>query len=91
MKQIGIRDLRQHASVWLRRVQQGESFQVTDRGRPVALLVPAPAHDGLEVLAATGRLSTPEGDLLELGTPLSPREGESLPSESLQAARALEP
>ncbi|PXY27171.1 type II toxin-antitoxin system Phd/YefM family antitoxin [Prauserella muralis] len=40
MKSIGIRDLRQNASVYLRRVAAGESFTVTDRGAPVAELRP---------------------------------------------------
>lgn len=38
MEQIGVRELRQHASRYLRRVEAGESFLVTDYGRPVAVL-----------------------------------------------------
>ncbi len=90
MKQIGVRELRQNASVWLRRVQQGESFEVTDHGRPVALLVPSPSGDSLEGLIATGRMTLPHGDLFDLGAPLPPREGEALPSDRLRAARELE-
>jgi prevent-host-death family protein len=90
MKQIGVRELRQNASVWLRRVQQGESFEVTDHGRPVALLVPSPSGDSLEAMIATGRATVPHGDQFELGTPLPPRAGEALPSDWLQAARELE-
>ncbi|MSO47794.1 MAG: type II toxin-antitoxin system Phd/YefM family antitoxin [Thermoleophilia bacterium] len=37
---IGVRELRQHASRWLERVQQGESFTVTERGKPIARLCP---------------------------------------------------
>jgi prevent-host-death family protein len=37
---IGVRELRQHASRWLDRVQGGESFTITDRGKPIARLVP---------------------------------------------------
>jgi prevent-host-death family protein len=90
MKQIGIRELRQYASVWIRRVEQGESFQVTDHGRPVALLIPAPTGNSLEALQTSGRLSVPQGDLLELDPPLPARDGEPLPSELLRAARELE-
>ena len=32
MERIGIRELRQHASRWVRRAAAGESFEVTDRG-----------------------------------------------------------
>ena len=38
MESIGVRELRQQASVYLRRVDSGESFQITERGRPVAVL-----------------------------------------------------
>lgn len=40
MESIGVRELRQHASRYLDRVRQGETLVVTDRGRPVARLVP---------------------------------------------------
>ncbi len=45
MTEIGIRDLRQYASQHLRAVAAGETLTVTDRGRPVAQLVPARALD----------------------------------------------
>lgn len=89
MKKVGIRELRQHASVWLRQVQQGESFEVTDRGRPVALLVPVP-QDPLERLIAEGRARPATGDLLDLGPPLPPKPGLPLPSEVLEQMRADE-
>lgn len=38
--QIGIRQLRQDASKILTRVEEGEEFMVTDRGVPVARLIP---------------------------------------------------
>ena len=37
---IGVRELRQYASRWLDRVQGGESFTITDRGKPIARLLP---------------------------------------------------
>jgi prevent-host-death family protein len=40
MASIGVRELRQHASVYLARVAAGELIEITDRGRPVARLVP---------------------------------------------------
>lgn len=40
MKTIGVRELRQYASRYLEEVAAGESIEVTDRGRPVARLVP---------------------------------------------------
>jgi len=40
MKRIGVRELRQNASKYLTDVESGESIEITDRGRPVARLVP---------------------------------------------------
>jgi prevent-host-death family protein len=37
---VGVRELRQNLSVYLRRVAKGESFVVTDHREPVAELVP---------------------------------------------------
>jgi|AntDryMetagUQ889_1029465.scaffolds.fasta_scaffold82992_2 prevent-host-death family protein len=66
MDSIGVRELRQYASRYLARVAAGEMLQITDRGRPVARLVP-PANDSWDELIATGRVLVPEepGDLLD--------------------------
>ena len=90
MLSIGIRELRQQASKYLRRVEGGETIEVTDRGRPVARLVPVSRETGLEELAASGRLAPATGDLLELGEPLEPVPCAPLPSEALADARADE-
>ena len=90
MERIGVRELRQRASEWLRRVAQGESFEVTDRGRPVALLVPAPGGDPLDLLTAEGRLSAAVEDVLDLGPPLAPAPARPLPSAVLEELRATE-
>lgn len=87
MLSIGIRELRQRASEYLRRVEAGETIQVTDRGRPVALLVPTPRGDAVERLEAEGRLSGVDGDLLDLGEPLAAVQGVPAPSELLDALR----
>jgi prevent-host-death family protein len=90
MRAIGIRELRQQASRYLREVQGGETIEVTDRGQPVARLVPVPSEDGLEMLIASGRVTPPRGDALELGPPLKPVEGRALPSDVLADLRADE-
>jgi prevent-host-death family protein len=57
MERIGVRELRQHASQYLRRVKAGETVEVTERGELVALLVPpSPAVSSRERLIAEGRL-----------------------------------
>lgn len=59
MDRIGVRELRQHASRYLDRVAHGESMEVTDRGRPVARLVPI-ASDFWADMIASGRVTPAE-------------------------------
>jgi prevent-host-death family protein len=40
VEKIGIRELRQHASVWVAKAKAGKVILITDRGQPVARLVP---------------------------------------------------
>ncbi len=87
MKRIGVRELRQDASQWLRRVRAGESFEVTDRGRPVALLVPVPEQTGLDALIAVGRARPATGRLRDLPPPLPLPTGAPTPSEVLERLR----
>lgn len=57
---VGIAELRQNLSVYLRRVAEGERLVVTDRNRPVAELGPPPTTGAaLDRLIAEGRVSTP--------------------------------
>lgn len=44
-QQVGIREAKATLSALLSRVRQGASFTLTDRGRPVARLVPMPDED----------------------------------------------
>lgn len=90
MRKIGVRELRQHASKWLREVQQGESFEITDRGRTVARLVPPADGSLVESLIASGRLIGSRGTVNDMPLPLDPVPGVPLPSEELQALRADE-
>jgi prevent-host-death family protein len=57
-RSIGVRELRQNASVYLRAVQEGASFQVTSDGEPVALLVPIP-RDPYQRLVQDGTITPP--------------------------------
>ncbi len=59
METIGVRDLRQNASRYLDRVAHGESIEVTDRGRPVARLVPI-TSDAWADMIASGRVTPAE-------------------------------
>lgn len=67
---VGVRELRQNLSVYLRRIDRGERFEVTDRGKPVALLIPLQSDlSPLERLIAEGRVRPPKGDVLDLPVP----------------------
>ncbi len=68
---VGVRELRQNLSVYLRRTLAGETLEVTDRGRPVALLTPIPERaDPIARLAADGRITPARRLLEERGPPL---------------------
>jgi prevent-host-death family protein len=70
---VGVRELRQNLSRYLRRVALGERIEVTERGKPVAVLAPASeSQSALQRLVASGRASSPEGDLLDLAPPRGP-------------------
>ncbi len=57
---IGIRELREALSQAIRRVRKGETLEVTDRGRPVARIVPIVASaGGLNDLIAASKLFAP--------------------------------
>ncbi len=88
---VGIRELRQHASALLRRVEKGEAIQITDRGRAVALLGPLPVEESgpLEMLRAQGETSFEGGSLDDLAEPLELR-GKNPASRALRKLRAGE-
>ena len=60
-----MRELRRDASAILRRVAAGETVEVTDRGRPVAIILKT-APSGLARLELEGLLRRAEMDLLDL-------------------------
>src|SRR2546422_2839798 len=71
---VGVRELRQNLSVYLRRVKAGEALEVRERGHRVAVLAPASAKaTALDRLIAAGRATAATADLLDLGLPRSKR------------------
>jgi prevent-host-death family protein len=59
-KSVGVAELRQNLSRYLRRVEQGERLLVTDRNRPVAELGPPPSSgSALDRLISEGRIARP--------------------------------
>jgi prevent-host-death family protein len=70
MASIGVRELRQRASELLRRVERGETIEVTDRGRRVAILAPPPEASPLDRMRALGEIEPARGALDDLPEPL---------------------
>lgn len=87
MASVGVRELRQRASELLRRVEAGETIEVTDRGRPVAILAPIPKRSRIELLKATGDLHPGRHDLDDLPDPLPLEPGQEPPSSVLERLR----
>ena len=72
-KQVGVRELRQNLSKYLERIKRGERLEVTERGRPVAVLAPLPPTEGaMARLVAAGRVAPPNRDLGSLIPPEGP-------------------
>jgi prevent-host-death family protein len=71
MDRVGVRELRQNLSVYLRRVRRGEALEVTERGEPVAVLQPiARESDALSRLQARGvSIRRGAGNLADLPPP----------------------
>jgi prevent-host-death family protein len=86
MTRVGVRELRQRASELLRLVEQGESIEITARGRPVALLSPMPDGGPVERLRASGDIDPADGEIDELPPPLA-QTGELPPSAVLERLR----
>ena len=89
---IGIRELRRNASRYLRLVaERAEPIEITDSGRPVALLTPVPEHGSrYERLVASGRIRPARGSWRDLGRLPPPTPGVPLPSEILAEMREHE-
>jgi prevent-host-death family protein len=84
-RRVGVRELRQNLSKYLRRVERGERLEVTEHGRPVAVLAPlGTAETPLARLIAAGRAVPPSENILELLPPrgrTSTRTSEALADE----------
>jgi prevent-host-death family protein len=67
MESVGVRELRQNLSGYLREVKEGDSFRVTERGREVARLVPSgPVSSPIARLVAERGATMPRVDLVAL-------------------------
>jgi prevent-host-death family protein len=82
---VGVGELRQNLSKFLRRVERGERFVVTDRNRPVGELGPLTgAESAVERLVSQGRATRPQNALDFTPVKLA---GQYPASEALQEVR----
>jgi prevent-host-death family protein len=87
MRSIGVRELRQNASRYLEEVAAGESIEITDRGHPVARLVPITGDPWQDLMSA--------GEVVKSARPASvvdirPREYPHSGSQTLEELRSDE-
>jgi prevent-host-death family protein len=70
---VGVRELRQNLSVYLDRVKNGETLEVTERGQPVAQLGPRVATPAsvIDRLIAEGRVTPAKRSHKDLTPPPS--------------------
>jgi antitoxin (DNA-binding transcriptional repressor) of toxin-antitoxin stability system len=86
---VGVRELRQNLSVYLRRVEKGEILDVTEHGHLVARMTPAPGSEVpiLDRMIAEGRASAAIRSFERLPDPIEiSADGRSL-SETLLEMR----
>ena len=86
---VGVRELRQNLSVYLERIKNGETLQVTEFGRVVALLTPLPAErlSPFERMVREGRAIPPKGSLKDRRPPQPGPPGMPSSEEILAADR----
>jgi prevent-host-death family protein len=89
MSEVGIRALKQNASAVVAEVVAGELVTITDRGRPVAQMVPVPASRA-EALIAAERARPALRRLTDLPAPRRRRRGRPALSEELEDMRQAE-
>lgn len=88
MRRIGVRELRQNASKYIRLVKEGETIEVAERGTPVALLSPLPRtpESTYERLVREGKIRPGTQDW-ESVKPLPPKPGAPSLSDILRGMR----
>ena len=89
MSQVGVRALKQNASAVVAAAAAGDEVTITDRGRPVAQLVPI-ASGRLAELLASGRARPPKRSWAQLSAPARRKAGAPRLSETLTAMRDAE-
>ncbi|HEX4004296.1 MAG TPA: type II toxin-antitoxin system prevent-host-death family antitoxin [Candidatus Acidoferrales bacterium] len=78
MKSVGLRELKNRLSEFVREVRSGEPVLITDRGEVVAEIVP-PGRPGTEYAVPSALAALARRGLLTLGSPNDPAAYVDLP------------
>lgn len=83
---IGVREIRQDASIILARVEEGEEFIITNRGVPVARLLPMDVDEDalIEEMIANGDILEADGNLWDLPLPTFKVKGKSATQQLIE-------
>lgn len=86
--EAGVRELKTHLSAYLRRVREGETITITDRGDPVGRIVPIEEslEDRLKALADAGVIDW-NGKPLPRRSPVAKNRGDRLVSDIVSEDR----
>ncbi|MGH3869915.1 MAG: type II toxin-antitoxin system Phd/YefM family antitoxin [Pseudonocardiaceae bacterium] len=88
IERVGVRELRDRLSGYLERTRAGEQIEITDRGRPIAMLVPLPeSRVAIAELIATGKLQPAQRSWRPGARRVSTPAGARPPSEHLEEMR----
>jgi prevent-host-death family protein len=92
--EVGIRELKAQASAVVRRAAAGRVITITDRGRPVARIVPLRDDEGWwDRMIEEGRIIPAQRDLIQVlyeSPPARLAPGERSPFDALMELRAGE-
>ena len=80
VRRTGVREAKARLSKLLRDVQRGQEWTITDRGKPVARLVPVsgnalPLAERLRMLEETGLVEPLQHEVQDLPSPLPLKKG----------------
>ena len=93
-ERVGIRELRQNLSVYVKRVrEEGRAYEVTERGEPVARLTPLEDRPMslIDQMIADGRITPAAREWSEIPEPVRLPTGGPTLSEILQLMRDEDP
>ena len=86
MSTVGIRALKQNASAVVAEAAAGDIVVITDRGRPVAMLVPY-QQSRVQAMIDAGRATPPKRSIKDLPPPARLKPGQRSLTEVLQEMR----